>query len=69
MLNLPQMGNVTKVTLRRKRDGGGDYVIRAYSADGKRLPDCDYFTDDWDDAQSTYAAMCSALDLCNDYSI
>lgn len=69
MLNLPNMGDVTRVTIRRRRDEFREFVIRAYAADGSRLPDCDYFTDDWDDAQSTYAAMCSALDLCNDYSI
>jgi hypothetical protein len=69
MPNLPSMGNVMKVTLRKRRNDCGEYVVRAYDADGKRLPDCDYFTDDVDDAVATYNAMCSALDLCNDYSI
>jgi hypothetical protein len=48
---------VTRVTLRKRRNDWGDYVIRAYGADGKRLSDCDYFTDNWDDAVETLRAM------------
>jgi hypothetical protein len=51
------MGKVRKVTLRKRRNDWREFVIRAYDADGKRLPDCDYHTDDWDDAVETARAM------------
>jgi hypothetical protein len=35
----------------------GEYIVRAYDQDGKRWPDCDYFTDDRQDALDTARAM------------
>lgn len=63
------MGVVTKVTLRKRRNEYREFVIRAYTADGKRYPDGDYHTDQWDDAESTYHAMLAALAVPADYSI
>ena len=45
------------VALSHKRNEHGEYVCRAYSADGKRMSECDYHTDDLDDAVATREAM------------
>ena len=42
----------TKVS---KRDG--EFIVKAYDANGKRLPDGDYFTNDKDDAEQTAKLM------------
>lgn len=39
-------------TLTKRRDAGGDYVVRCYER-GKRFPMGDYFTSDWVDAVNT----------------
>lgn len=35
----------------------GEYVVKAYDANGKRMPDADYFTNDKADALATAALM------------
>jgi len=35
----------------------GEYVVKAFDRDGRRMPNADYFTDDLDDARNTSAAM------------
>jgi len=48
---------IAKVTLRKRRNDCGEYVVRAFDASGKRLPECYYYTDNWDDAVETARAM------------
>jgi hypothetical protein len=48
---------LSRVTLRKRRNEWGEYVVRAYDRDGRRYPDGDYFTDDWEDAVNTAEAM------------
>lgn len=53
---------MSKVTIAKVvvvRDETDDYIARAYDADGKRLPDCDCYTDDKEDAFCTAEAMCA----------
>jgi len=38
-----------------------EYIVRAYGADGGRLPDCDYYTDNADDAYVTASYMLDGL--------
>jgi hypothetical protein len=53
---------VGSVSLRKKRNAFGEYVVRAYDEDGKRYPPADYYTDDWDDAVSTANLMAPIAD-------
>jgi len=39
-----------------KRDD--EYIVRAFSETGQRLPSADYFTNDLDDAKATANMMC-----------
>jgi hypothetical protein len=48
---------LSRVTLRKRRNEWGEYVVRAYDRDGRRYPDGDYFTDDWEDAVNTAETM------------
>ena len=34
-----------------------EFIVKAYNADKKRLPDCDYFTNDRQDAEVTGRMM------------
>lgn len=38
----------------------GEYIVRAYNAAGERLPECDYYTTDKDDAVITGDMMVAA---------
>jgi hypothetical protein len=49
--------NIAKVTLRKRRNAYGEFTVRAYDAAGARLPDADYYTDNWEDAVATAYAM------------
>lgn len=49
---MPQL--VARTTIRKDR---GEYRVRAYDANNKRMPESDYFTDDKSDAQDTATAM------------
>lgn len=31
----------------------GEWIVRCYDVDGNRLPECDYYTDDKQDAKET----------------
>ena len=35
----------------------GEYTVQAFNVNGKRMPQCDYYTDDKDDAKGTAKAM------------
>ena len=50
------MSNIARTTI-RKQDG--EYVVKAYDANGKRMPEADYFTDDKTDAEQTAKVMVS----------
>lgn len=59
-------GDVVRVFVRRSviiastkivRDEDGEFRVKAFDASGNRVPRCDYFTDDRDDAKATAAAM------------
>jgi hypothetical protein len=54
---MPDATLITHVSLSPRRNSYGEFVCRAYGADGKRAPDCDYHTDDWADAVQTRQAM------------
>ena len=48
----------------------GEYVVRAYDQFGERMPECDYFTDCKDDANSTAKMMVMEWqENCNKYSL
>jgi len=51
------MNNVAKATVSKRKNEYGEFVVRAYDANGKRLPDADYHTDDKVDAEQTAKAM------------
>lgn len=36
---------------------GDEYVVRAFDANGRRMAEADYYTDDYDDARGTAKAM------------
>lgn len=48
---------VARVTVARRRNEYGEFVVRAYDQDGRRYPEADYFTSDRDDAVGTGEAM------------
>jgi len=48
------MTNITSTTI-KKHDG--EYIVRAYDANGKRMPEADYFTNSKTDAEQTAKAM------------
>ena len=48
------MADIKKVVIVRI---DGEYICKAYDANGTRYPAADYYTDDKDDAQQTKAAM------------
>ena len=48
---------IARVTFNGRRNAHGEYVVRAYDENGKRLPDADYFTNDKADAKATAQAM------------
>jgi hypothetical protein len=63
---------ITKVTLRKRRNDCGEYVVRAYTADGRLYPAGYYFTDNWDDAVETARAMNNVINAergLHDFSI
>jgi hypothetical protein len=49
-------GKGIEYSLRKTKDSAGDYIVRCW-VDGIHYPDGDYYTDDWDDAVQTKAAM------------
>ena len=49
---------VADVRIRKNPDG--ETQLTAFDQNGKRWPECDYFTDDADDVRETRAAMLSA---------
>lgn len=59
---VPNTQQITKITLRKRRNEFGEYVIRVW-VNGKRHPDADYFTNDWDDASGTYKLMLETAGL------
>jgi hypothetical protein len=48
-----------KVVSTRITKKDGEYIVKAYDGNGKRLPSCDYFTTDKGDAEQTARAMVS----------
>lgn len=48
---------VTRAVVARRRNQWGEWVVRAYTADGKRYPPADYHTNDRADAEGTARAM------------
>jgi len=51
------MSNIASTTI--KKHNGGEYIVKAYDANGKRMPEADYFTDDKTDAEQTAKVMVS----------
>ena len=49
--------SVAKAVVPKRRNAYGEWVVRAYDADGRRMPDADYYTDDLADAQATAELM------------
>lgn len=41
------------ITTVRIVEVNGEWIVRAYDQDGRRWPECDYFTDDVTDAYET----------------
>jgi hypothetical protein len=56
---------MTTVAKTRVTKSGDEYVVKAYSADGKRLADCDYFTDCENDAYNTASYMLAGLSVAD----
>lgn len=50
---------VASMKIRRDRDWE-EWVVKAYDANGHRIPEADYHTDDKADAESTARAMTTA---------
>lgn len=58
-----------QVKLAKKRNEYGEYVVKAFDADGSRYPQGDYFTNDWADALATSEAMAKHTDDHNNATL
>lgn len=54
--DMVQKADAPVASTKIKRDGD-EFIVEAYDADGKRMPNSDYYTDDRADAQATARAM------------
>ncbi len=45
--------HVYRVTLRKRKNGYGEYEVKFINVYGRAEPELTYFTDDWDDALAT----------------
>jgi hypothetical protein len=50
---------VSKVTVPKRKNEWGEFVVRAYDQNGRRYPEADYHTNDRQDAIQTGEAMIS----------
>lgn len=48
---------IVNARVSKRRNANGEYQVRAYDQDGKRIPDADHFTPDLDDAKATAERM------------
>ena len=57
---------IANVKIVRRR---GEWIVRAYDLDGKRMPEADYYTNDREDAEETSLAMTLRCDIATELGL
>lgn len=56
---------IARTRVGTRRNQFGEYVVKAYDSNGKRMPDHDYYTNDKADAIATAALMTAVREAGN----
>lgn len=56
---------VARAEVSKRKNSAGEWTVKAYDANGARLPECDYYTNDKTDAQETALQMVQPVQVAN----
>ena len=65
---MPDKQTVSRVVVSSQRNEHGEWVVKAYDQNNKRIPGADYFTNDKNDAEKTAESVNNAIAILKKYN-